>query len=93
MTRLIAVISLSLAVLLQSTADSRAQSYPRARCPADLDHHVPQQYYPWNYGHYRNPYDYYRDLYPKYYYGRIHARHFYDLGFPSGEVRLRGTPW
>ena len=91
MTRLIAVISFALAVLLMSATDSLAQTYPLE--PAYREHNPPPVHYRWNHGYYRNPYDYYRDLYPKYYYGRIHARHFYNLGFPGGEVHLRGTPW
>ena len=93
MTRLIAVISFALAVQLLAATDLQAQSYPPAPCPAHGARYLPHGHYRLNHDYYRNPYDYYRDLYPKYYYGRIHARHFYNLGYPGGEVHLRGTPW
>lgn len=43
------------------------------------------------------PYQYYRDLYPKYH-GGFHARELQNLGVPSGDIGLRGngiswTPW
>ena len=44
-----------------------------------------------------NPYDYYRQVNPKYY-GGFHASYFDNLGVPSGDVGLRGngiywSPW
>jgi len=93
MRRLLVAISLNVALLLVAAADSTAQTYPAGPYPGDGGHYVSRPYYRWRHGYYRNPYDYYRDLYPKYYHGRMHARHLYNLGFPSGEVHLRGTPW
>jgi len=57
----------------------------RAETPA---HHYPSR---------PNPYDDYKQYYPKYY-GSFHSRYFNDQGIPSGDVGLRGnslymTPW
>ena len=55
-------------------------------------HHELRQYDRQRYDHHRNPYDYYNDLYPKFY-GGFHSRHYTTYGYPSGDIGLRGLPW
>jgi hypothetical protein len=41
---------------------------------------------------YANPYEYYNEIYPKYY-GAFHSRYILQYGYPSGDIGLRGFPW
>ncbi len=46
---------------------------------------------------YANPYEYYRQVYPKYR-GGFHARELDNIGIPTGDIGLRGngmfwSPW
>ena len=73
----------------QRTTSQRSFPYSSTQLPPRLPYPGP----PWQ----RATDDYYRAAYPKYY-GGFHAREFQNLGFPSGDIGLRGNglymgPW
>ena len=96
MKRLFVLILLSGVVLFSSIPETRA-GRPRRLAPWRKGRTVqqpiaPHAEYPLHYRPHYSPYDYYKELYPKYY-GAFHSRHIFNYGYPSGDIGLRGTPW
>jgi hypothetical protein len=98
MTRITTTMLIAVLCLLTFASDANSAGWRfrrvarKSKCEAEQKQPVGQHPRIVNPYHYHSLRHYYKVRYPKYLSG-FHSRETYNLGVPSGDIGLRGTPW